>query len=53
MECFICGQKAQYTIKGTKTGYCEAHAKECFGDTSYLALIEDEAKRLKAFIQSK
>lgn len=50
MKCTICGKKAVYVIKGTTTGYCDLHAKECFADTSYLATVEGEAKRLRDFI---
>lgn len=47
MKCTICGKEAVYVIKGTTTGYCDAHARQCFADTSYLATIEQEAQRLQ------
>lgn len=46
-KCIICNKKAEYLIKGTNNAYCEEHAEEFFGDTSYLAQVEAEANQLK------
>ncbi len=50
-RCTVCKELAKYFIKGTATAYCEEHAHEFFADTSYLASVEREARRLKAAIE--
>ncbi len=51
--CIICQKPAVYIVRGTNNAYCEEHAKECFGDTSYLASIKEEAERLKKIVDSQ
>lgn len=53
MKCIICSKEGTFVIQGTTTAYCEEHAKEFFGDTSYLASVEDEAKRLKDLLDGQ
>lgn len=48
----MCALEAKWFIKGTTTAYCEEHAHEMFADTSYLASVEEEANRLKSFVDS-
>ncbi|MBT3406126.1 hypothetical protein HN419_03065 [Candidatus Woesearchaeota archaeon] len=52
-KCFICGKPAEYMIKDSKDAYCLDCAEEHFGDLSYLVTVEDEAKRLKTFVEGR
>jgi len=53
MKCTICSGEAQFVVAGTAIAYCEEHAKEFFADTSYLASVADEAKRLKDLLDEQ
>jgi hypothetical protein len=37
--CVICGEKAQYFIKGSSKGYCRDCAKEYFGTLGHLERV--------------
>ena len=51
-KCYICEEPAVYQIKGTANYYCKKCAKELFNDTKLLLKIEEEAKKLKKFIEN-
>jgi hypothetical protein len=52
-KCIICGEEAEFCIKGTSDYYCKGCAEEHFGDINVLQKVEEEAKRLKEFIKKK
>lgn len=52
-KCIICSDPAVYKIKDTSDYYCEDCAEENFADISILVKVEDEAKRLKVFVDSQ
>ena len=52
-NCIMCDEKAKYKIKDTMNYYCLECAKENFSDIDILLKIEDEAKRLKQFLDEK
>lgn len=52
-KCIICNNPAVYQIKNTSDYYCPDCAEENFADISILVKVEDEAKRLKALVDSK
>lgn len=52
-KCIICNNPAIYQIKNTSDYYCPDCAEENFADISILVKVEDEAKRLKALVDSK
>lgn len=52
-KCHICDKPAKFKISGTSDFYCEECAIEFFGDLSCLVEIEQEAKRLKKYLDEK
>ncbi|MBW2987942.1 hypothetical protein DRJ48_01600 [Candidatus Woesearchaeota archaeon] len=52
-KCIICGEEAKYQVKHTNNYYCENCAKHYFSDTKLLIELEQEAQRLKQFVDSK
>ena len=52
-KCIICGGEATFCIKGTSDYYCQECAEEHFADLSVLEKVEDEAQRLKRYIDDK
>lgn len=53
-RCVICQEaEAVLCAKGTSECYCEPCAKEHFGDTGLLTVIEDDARTLQQFIDDK
>jgi len=52
-RCIICGEDAQYSIKGTSDFYCEPCAKEHFDDLEVLVSVEEQAKKIKQLIEEK
>ncbi len=51
-RCIICDAEASYCIKGSSEYYCTECAVDQFGDVTVLLKVEEEAKRLKEFIDS-
>lgn len=52
-KCIICGEEAEFCVKGTSDYYCEECAEENFSDLTLLQKLEEEAKRLKEYIKEK
>jgi len=52
-KCIICNEEAIYKIKDTSDYYCQDCAEENFADTSILIKVEEEALRLKEYIEQK
>ena len=52
-KCIICDVEAIYKIKDTSDFYCQECAEENFSDLDLLIKIEEDAKRLKAFLKEK
>ena len=52
-KCIICDEEAIYKIKDTSDFYCQECAEENFSDLDLLIKIEEDAKRLKAFLKEK
>jgi hypothetical protein len=52
-KCIICDVGAIYKIKNTSDFYCQECAEENFNDLDLLIKIEEDAKRLKAFLKEK
>lgn len=52
-KCIICNEEAIYKIKDTSDYYCQDCAEENFADTSILIKVEEEAQRLKEYIEQK
>ena len=52
-KCSICGVKAKFAIKDTSDYYCEECAEDSFDDVSVLIKIDEQAKKLKAFVDEK
>lgn len=52
-KCIICNEVAVFCIKDSSECYCEECAKEYFADISVLQKIEDEAQKVKDFINEK
>lgn len=52
-KCTLCGDPAQYAIKGSTEFYCEECALENFGDLSYLITVEQQALELKKFVDKQ
>jgi hypothetical protein len=49
-KCVICGSKAELCVKDSSEFYCNGCAEDSFGDISMLIKIEEDAARLKSFI---
>lgn len=52
-KCIVCGGEAQFVIKNSSEAYCESCAIECFGDTSVLQHVEEQARELKELIKEE
>lgn len=52
-KCIICGKPAEFSIKDSSEAYCTECAEENFGDISLLLKIEQEASKLKKFVETK
>jgi hypothetical protein len=52
-KCIVCDAEAAYKIKDTSDYYCQECAQENFADLSLLVKLEEEAQRLKEFIEQK
>lgn len=52
-KCIICSEEAKFKIKDTSDYYCQECAEENFNDLSVLVKVEEEAQRLKKFLQEK
>ena len=52
-QCIICSKEAEFQIKDSNECYCKECASDQFNDLSYLQKIEEEAKKLKDFINKK
>ncbi len=52
-RCIICAEEATLKVKDTSEYYCEECAVENFGDVSMLVSIEEDTKKLKAFVEDK
>ncbi|MDP3698945.1 MAG: hypothetical protein Q8R47_05135 [Nanoarchaeota archaeon] len=52
-KCSVCDAEATYKIKDTFDYYCEECAQENFADLSLLVKVEEEAQRLKEFVEQK
>ncbi len=52
-KCIICDEEAIYKIKDTSDYYCQDCAEENFADTSILIKVEEEAQRLKEYVEKK
>ena len=49
-KCIICGSKAELCVKDSSEYYCSSCADDSFGDVSMLVKIEEDAVKLKNFI---
>lgn len=52
-KCIICDKEAVYKIKDTPDYYCQECAEDSFSDLNVLVKIEEEARKLKAFLKEK
>ncbi len=52
-KCIICNAEAILQIKDTSDYYCQECTEENFGDISMLVKIEEEAQRLKRYVERK
>ncbi|MDO8510912.1 MAG: hypothetical protein Q7S55_01985 [Nanoarchaeota archaeon] len=52
-KCIVCDAEAAYKIKDTSDYYCQECAQENFADLSLLVKVEEEAQRLKAFVEQQ
>lgn len=52
-RCIICGEPAEFGIKGSREFYCKDCAEMQFGDVAMLVKVEDEAKKLKRYIEDR
>ncbi len=52
-KCIICDEEAIFKIKDTSGYYCQDCAEENFADTTILVKVEEEAQRLKEYIEQK
>ena len=52
-KCIVCDAEATYKIKDTSDYYCPECAQENFADLSLLVKVEEEAQRLKSFVEQK
>ncbi len=50
-KCVICGDKADFLVKGTSDYYCEECAKDCFSDLNLLQTVEQQAQQVKKLIE--
>lgn len=52
-KCIICGNEAEFCIKGSSECYCPGCAEEHFGDVNMLMKVEEEAQKLKSMLDEK
>jgi hypothetical protein len=52
-KCIICGEEATYGINGTSDFYCKECAEENFADIDMLKKLEEDAEKLKAYVDEK
>jgi hypothetical protein len=52
-KCIICGDPAEYVMKESNDRYCGECALDCFGDTSVLVHVEEQAKELKKLVKKE
>ena len=52
-KCIICESEAVYKIKDNPDFYCQECAEENFADLTMLVKVEEEAQRLKEFLEEK
>ena len=52
-KCIICNAEAKLQIKDTSDYHCHDCAEENFGDLAMLIEIEQDAQRLKRFIENR
>jgi hypothetical protein len=51
-KCIICDESASLMIKDTNDYYCEDCAVDNFDDISLLVKVEEQAKKLKEYIEN-
>ena len=49
-KCILCGETAELKIKHSSEFYCRDCAESQFGDLAMLVKLEDDAKKLKKYI---
>ena len=52
-KCVDCDNEAKFKIKDTSEYYCQECAEEHFSDLSLLVKVEEDAKRLKKYLDDK
>lgn len=52
-KCHICGADAEYVIKDSTDFYCKECALDYFADLDMLCKVEEEAQKLKEFLNDK
>ncbi len=52
-KCIVCDAEAEYRIKDTSDFYCQDCAEENFADLKMLVKVEEEARKLKAYLEEK
>lgn len=52
-KCIICNDPATLKIKDTPDYYCQSCAEENFADVSVLVKVEEEAQKLKEYVEEK
>ena len=52
-RCIICNTEAIFKIKDTSDYYCKDCAQDNFSDVSMLMSVEEEAQKLKQYLQEK
>ncbi len=53
-KCIICNEEAAvYKIKDTSDYYCQECAEENFSDVTDLIKVEEDAQRLKEYVDNK
>ena len=52
-KCIICDEEAIFKIKDTSDYYCQDCAEENFADTTILIKVEEQAQRLKEYVEQK
>lgn len=52
-HCIICNDPATFQIKDTADYYCQNCAEENFADLSLLVKVEEEAQKLKEYVDEK
>lgn len=52
-KCVICGSKAELCVKDSSEYYCSSCAEDSFSDVKMLVKIEEDAARLKNFVDDR